>query len=59
MTKINVFGPVGALLGDFGRARRAAATYERLSRLSDDALARRGLTRGEVPLAAYRAGFGA
>lgn len=46
-------------LGDIGHARHTFATYSRLSRLSDGQLARRGLTRQDIPQAAYRrAGLG-
>ncbi len=43
---------VAAFFDAIGEGRRIAQRYEQLSRLSDTALAARGLTRMEVPRAA-------
>ncbi len=50
-------GAVATFFGDLTRASEAAATYQRLSHLSDEALAKRGLTREELPAHAFRAAF--
>ncbi|TPW26463.1 hypothetical protein [Pararhizobium mangrovi] len=52
------FGAVGRFFNDIGRARNMALTYERLARLSDNELGRRGLKRTELAQeAARRCGF--
>lgn len=48
---------VATFFGDLTRASEAAATYQRLSHLSDEALAKRGLTREELPAHAFRTAF--
>jgi len=52
-----IAGSIIGFFDTFGRARRTYATYSELSRLSDAALARRGLKRTDLPQAAYRSGF--
>jgi hypothetical protein len=45
---------VGDVLDTFASAQRCAAEIERLRRLSDAELARRGLTRGDIVTYAFR-----
>jgi hypothetical protein len=45
---------VGSILDTFASAQRCAAEIERLRRLSDAELARRGLARGEIVTYAFR-----
>ncbi|MEM9250525.1 MAG: hypothetical protein AAGB05_17770 [Pseudomonadota bacterium] len=40
------------------RAQHATETYSRLSSLSDETLARKGLTRADLPKVAFERGFG-
>jgi uncharacterized protein YjiS (DUF1127 family) len=49
--------PIVNLFGDIGRARHAVSEYERLNRLSDGALAARGISRSDLPAMAFKAGF--
>lgn len=54
----NMFGALGRFFDEVGRANRMVRTYEDLNRLSDTALARHGLSRGDVVReAARRSGF--
>lgn len=53
-----LFGTLGNLIGDIGRARAAALTFDRLNAMSDARLARRGLARDELAAEAYRQAFG-
>lgn len=55
--KTRIFGQLGALLGDIGRAHAASRAYERLSAMCDERLAARGLARGDIAAAAYREAF--
>jgi len=48
---------IGNLFGDFGRARNAVNTYERLNALSDASLARQGLSRADLPAEAFKRSF--
>ena len=48
-----LLGRVADILSVCARARAAAQHYEELKPLSDQALAMRGLTRSEVPRAAF------
>lgn len=54
MAPRSIFGPVGLLFGDFARAREAYSNYERLSGMSDAALARHGLARTDIPRVALK-----
>ena len=57
MARNGVLANIGDLLADVGRARRAAATYERLSAMSDAALRARGLERTDLASAALEDAF--
>ncbi len=52
-----VFNNLTGFLGDIGRARAASALYNDLSRLSDDALRARGLSRADLPRYAFDKAF--
>jgi hypothetical protein len=54
----SLLGTIGSFLGDIGRANEAVRTYERLSALSDGALAARGLKRTDLVATAYDRAFG-
>ena len=56
--KTTIFDQIGTLLGDIGRAHAASRAYERLSAMSDERLAARGLSRSDIAAAAFREGFG-
>ncbi|UJQ94089.1 hypothetical protein [Mariluticola halotolerans] len=49
---------IADFFGDIGRARKAQATYSRLSQQSDAALAARGLRREDLPAYSYKSAFG-
>lgn len=49
---------IGSFIGDIGRARSAALTFDRLNAMSDRALADRGLARSDLAAEAFRQGFG-
>jgi len=57
MSRPNFFSPIVGLFGDIQRARAAVTEYDRLSRMSDAALSARGITRGDLPGLAFKAGF--
>ena len=48
---------VAGFFADLQRASEAAANYQRLSHMSDAALAQRGLTRESLPKVAYEMAF--
>ena len=54
----NLFSSIGDFIEDLGSARRAASAYQRLSRMSDAELARRGYSRADLPRIAMKQGFG-
>ncbi len=54
---MNMFTELGNLVGDFRRARRAAALYSNLSALSDDQLHAKGLRRQDIPRVLMQAEF--
>jgi hypothetical protein len=49
----SLMGRIREVLGICSRASAAAHLYEELSTLSDEALADRGLTRADLPAAAF------
>ena len=49
-----LIGRIKEILAIFSRAMDAAHTYEELKPMSDAALAERGLTRADLPRAAFR-----
>lgn len=57
MARNRFIDPIVGLFGDIGRARHAVNEYERLNRLSDEALAARGISRADLPSLAFKAGF--
>lgn len=54
---IRVARGIAVFFGDLARASEAAATYRRLSYLSDAALAKRGLTREDLPSYVFESTF--
>ena len=58
MPSRSFLGSIVGAFGDIHRAGRASATYHGLAMMSDDELARRGMSRSDLPRIAYKAGFG-
>ena len=58
MVSRSFLGTVLSVFDDIQRAGRANATFHDLSMMSDAELARRGISRGDVPRIALKAGFG-
>ncbi|WP_127145062.1 hypothetical protein [Pelagibacterium montanilacus] len=57
MARNRFLGAFSDLLGDIGRANNASNIYTELAGLSDDNLARRGLTRDGIAGYAYKKAF--
>ena len=57
MAKRSILTSIGDIFGDIRRANHATATYERLSAMSDERLAARGLKRGDIAAAAFETAF--
>lgn len=58
MARNRFLGGFADLFGDIGRARNATNLYTELSGLSDEGLAKRGLSRDQLPGYAFKKAFG-
>ena len=55
--KTNLLTYIGGLIGDIDRAHAASRNFERLSAMSDERLAARGLTRADIARVAFTDAF--
>ena len=55
--KTSIFTQIGNFFGDLQRAHAATRAYERLSALSDERLAARGLKRTDIVAVAFDEAF--
>lgn len=51
---MSIASSVGVLFGSIGRARTAQNTFNRLSNMSDEALANRGISRQDIARVAFQ-----
>jgi len=58
MARHSIQSSISDFFGDIGRARKAQATYSRLSMQSDAALAARGLRREDLASYSFKNAFG-